>query len=401
MAADVLATAGVDVTIYEHMPSAGRKFLLAGRGGLNITHTEDLDRFLDRYGSAKPALEPAIRAFGPDDLRAWCDELGESTFVGSSGRVFPDSFRATPLLRSWLGRLTDLGVTLRSRHRWDGFTAAGGCRFVDADDAGAEVSSDLTIFALGGASWPRVGSTGSWRDPFIASGIDVSEFAPANCGLRVAWTDTMIERFAGVALKNVSVTIGGHDASVRGDIVITESGIEGGPIYGLSAAARSALADPAGPATLHVDLQPDRTTTALTDHLAQRRRPKDSLSTWLRRAGLATPAIALLREATANDVPTDPDALAELIAAVPITILDLMPIDRAISTAGGVTFDQLDDSFMLRERPGMFVVGEMLDWEAPTGGYLLQACFSTAVAAAHGALAHLEDRTSEGQGRTS
>jgi len=391
MAAEVLADAGVQVTIHEHMASAGRKFLLAGRGGLNLTHSEDLDRFLDRYGVARPNLEDAIRAFDPAALGAWCHGLGEPTFVGSSGRVFPESFRATPLLRAWLARLGDLGVELRTRHRWVGFDEGGGNRLTDADGTTTIVDSDVTLFALGGASWPRVGSTGSWREAFVDAGIEVTEFAPANCGLRVDWSAPMLDRFAGAPLKNVIVHVDGHENSTaRGDVIVAASGLEGGPIYGIGSSVRAAIGDdPNSVATLRINLQPDRSSTALATHLAKRQRPKDSISTWLRRAGLSSPAIALLREATGNDVPSDPAALADLMTAVPITVTALMPLDRAISTAGGVTFDQLDHAFMLRDRPGTFVVGEMLDWEAPTGGYLLQACFSTAVAAANGAIAHL------------
>lgn len=347
MAAEVLARAGVAVTVHEQMPSVGRKLLLAGRGGLNLTHTEPLDEFLDRYGPARSRLEGAIRAFGPDQLRAWCAGLGQAPFVGSSGRVFPSGFRATPLLRAWLRRLDDLGVEIRTRSRWT-----------------EEIVSDATVLAMGGASWPRTGSDGAWTTEL--TGVQVTPLQPANCGFVVAWSDSFGTRFAGTPLKDVLLSFEGRTA--RGDAMITDTGIEGGPVYALSAALR----DSRNP-TLTIDLRPD------VDDLDVRlaRRPKDSRSTALRRAGLSPAAVALVHELHGS-----PKALR-------LPLLGPTPIERAISTAGGVALDEVDDTFMLRARPGTFVAGEMLDWEAPTGGYLLQATFSTAVAAANGVLAWL------------
>ncbi|MFV1989975.1 MAG: NAD(P)/FAD-dependent oxidoreductase [Acidimicrobiales bacterium] len=386
MAAETLGQAGLAVTIYDHMPSPGRKFMLAGRGGLNITHSESIEEFLDKYGPQSGPLEAALETFNPDDLREWCAGLGEPTFVGTSGRVFPKSFRATPLLRAWLQRLENMGVAFELHHRWEGWTGAPGhehLRFVDAAGESVEVASDVRVFALGGASWPRVGSDGGWVDHFVARGIDVRPLRATNCGVRVDWTGVMIERFAGVPLKNVAVSVGGD--SVRGDVMVTETGLEGGPIYAHSPAVRDAL-DRDGRCVIRFDLQPDLSYRQLLMRLSERRRNKDSLSTLLRRAGFAPPAIGLMREAMGNDLPTSDEGLASLAKLVPVLTTSLMPIERAISSAGGVLFDEFDESFMLHKLPGTFVTGEMLDWEAPTGGYLLQACFSTAVAAARGAV---------------
>ena len=394
MAAEVLATAGVAVTIYEHMPSVGRKFLLAGRSGLNLTHAEPIEQLLTRYGTRAGQVEAAIRAFDPHDLRAWSASLGEPAFIGSTGRVFPASFRATPLLRAWMRRLARLGVTIETRRRWlgwattpDGRVDAGRSLFSTPDQSVAVVASDVILLALGGASWPRVGSDGGWVEVVRRARIDVKQLRPANCGLRVDWTEHFGERFAGIPLKNVAIVVG--EASVRGDAMITRQGIEGGPVYAQSAAIRDTIAR-RGRCSVTIDLHPDLTVERLTERL-ERRRPKDSLATMLRHTIDLTPvSISLLREVSGNRVPTDPTTLALLVKAVPLTIESTMPIARAISSAGGISLDEVDESFMLRRLPGTFVAGEMLDWEAPTGGYLLQASFSTAVAAARGALTWLE-----------
>lgn len=368
MAAEVLAGAGVAVTVYERMPSVGRKLILAGRGGLNLTHSEPLEAFLDRYGAARPRLEAAIAAFGPDALRTWCAGLGQEPFVGSSGRVFPAGFRATPLLRAWLARLEGLGVVTRLGHTWTGF-----------DDPA--VQADVLVLALGGASWPRVGSNGAWVDALTAGGVDIAPLRAANCGFVVRWSEVFRDRFAGSPLKNVRIVHG--DATGRGDAMVDRAGIEGGAVYALSARLRDAIAA-SGPTDVTVDLRPDVTVDDLTVRIA-RGRAGDSTSNVLRRAGLAPAAIGLVREASGNER-LDAAALAALAKAVPLRFESPFPLDHAISTAGGVAFDEIDDAFMLRRRPGTFLAGEMLDWEAPTGGYLLQATFSTAVAAAHGAL---------------
>lgn len=389
MAAEVLARAGVQVVVYEHMASAGRKLALAGRSGLNVTHEEPMEAFLDRYGPHRGVLEAALRGFTPLDLRAWCGALGVATYGGTSGRVFPESFTATPLLRSWLARLHDLGVEVRVRHRWLGWARtetgeADGtrCRF-EADGQEVVVGAGAVVMALGGASWPRVGSDGGWVPPFLDEGIGVAPLRPANCGVAVAWSDLFAERAAGVPIKNVALTIG--ERSVRGDVMVTTDGLEGGPVYAHSATIRAEL-DASGEAILTFDLAPDLSVDRLAERLEQRRRPKDSQATWLRRAGIRPTSTGLLREATGNDLPDEPQAMAAAIKAARVVVAGLMPIERAISTAGGIRFDEVDDHCMLRRVPGTFVAGEMLDWEAPTGGYLLQASFSTGVAAARGAL---------------
>jgi uncharacterized flavoprotein (TIGR03862 family) len=393
MAAETLAAAGASVTVFERMPSVGRKFLLAGRGGLNLTHSEPLEGFLARYGPAQPMMAAAIDRFGPDDLRAWCAGLGQEPFVGSSGRVFPAGFRATPLLRAWLRRLDELGVEIRTRHEWTGWTDDGhALTFTDRTGPAVIHPSATTLLAFGGASWPRTGSNGAWAEVVEAAGIDVSPLRAANGGFVVDWTPGFAERFAGTPLKNVRLSVGrrrrGGPPAVRTEALITRSGIEGSGIYALSRPLRDAI-DRTGQVTLTVDLQPDRSNQQVADRLTQGR-PKDSISTALRRAtGLAPVAIALLREATANQLPSAPLELAQLIKSMPLTLVGTAPIDRAISTAGGIDLDQVDESGMLRHRPGTFVAGEMLDWDAPTGGYLLQATFSTAVVAAQGAIAWL------------
>jgi uncharacterized flavoprotein (TIGR03862 family) len=387
MAAELLATAGLAVTVYEHMPSVGRKLLLAGRSGLNLTHNEAMDDLLVRYGSATSRLQAAIRAFGPQELRSWCESLGQPTFVGSSGRVFPASMRATPLLRAWLARLEGLGVVIEVRARWLGWTTTGALLFSRSDGTTVEVTSDVTVFALGGASWPRVGSDGGWVATFRHAGVHVNELRAANCGVRVEWTEHFAERFAGVPLKNVAITVG--ETSVRGDAMVTRDGIESGPVYAHSAAIREAI-DRRGRCHMAIDLHPDLTIERVAERL-DRRRPKDSLTASLRHSIDLTPvSISLLREVTGNRVPKDSNELAKLVKAVPMIIESTMPIERAISSSGGVALDEVDDAFMLHRLPGTFVAGEMLDWEAPTGGYLLQASCSTAVAASRGAIAWLQ-----------
>ena len=392
MAAEVLATAGIDVTVFEHMPSVGRKLLLAGRGGLNITHTETVDSLLDRYGPARDRLAPSIRAFGPDQLRVWCTGLGETPFTGTSGRVFPSGFRATPLLRAWLERLEDLGVDIRARHSWTGWSdqtagveTADRLTFTGPDGRPVDFDADATVLAMGGASWPRVGSDGAWVERLRTRDVEVVPLRPSNCGFDVRWTEHFLGRFSGTPLKNVR--LGHRGMWSRGEAMITEQGIEGGAVYALSAPLRDAIEEQ-GDTVLSIDLHPDLTSAALRSRLL-RRRVKDSASTALRRCGVSPVGIGLLREATRNHIPDDSGALSALIKAVPIRLTAAQSLDRAISTAGGVSFDEVDDALMLLRRPGTFLAGEMLDWEAPTGGYLLQATFSTAVTAALGVMAWL------------
>ncbi|GJE09233.1 MULTISPECIES: TIGR03862 family flavoprotein [Methylobacterium] len=382
-AAEVLAEAGRGVTVYERMPSVARKLLIAGRGGLNITHSEERAEFLARY-HPHGCLDAAITAFPPDALRAWCADLGEPTFVGSSGRVFPQSFKASPLLRAWLARLDRLGVRIRTRYR---LTALGDALHFETPDGPHAIRPRATLLALGGASWPRLGSDGRWVPLLEGLGVAVTPLEPANGGFAAAWSDRFRERFSGAPLKRVALACAG--TTVRGEAVITDSGIEGGAVYALSRVLRDAIAA-RGSARLIADLRPDLTRDALARRLSGGR-PGDSTATRLRKAaGLSPVAAGLLREA-AGVLPTDPAALAGLIKAAPLTLTASAPIERAISTAGGVRLDALDGRAMLRTRPGLFLAGEMLDWEAPTGGYLLQGAFAGGRAAAAGMLDWLRE----------
>lgn len=378
MAAEVCARAGHRVDIFDQRRSPARKFVLAGRGGLNITHSKPLDVFLDRYGPERAHLEAAISSFTPHDLQDWAARLGHETFVGSSGRVFPVEMRAVPLLRSWLGRLESLGVTFHLGARWLGWRGEDRFGF---EITGVETEShfDAAFLALGGPSWPRVSSDGSWQHALSKRGIEVTPFTPANCGVEIAWSDVMADRFAGVPLKNAAVRVtdaGSGEIHVRrGDPIVTTRGLEGGPIYGLSRIIRENLT--ADGTLVEIDLFPDVAAEALAQRL-ESRSAKESAARWLRRHGFSPVGASLLREATGNRLPENPTALAALAKGVPLPIAGLSSIDRAISASGGVAWSQVDDGFELHEVPNVYAVGEMLDWEAPTGGYLLQACFSTA-----------------------
>ncbi len=390
MAAEVLSAGGARVTVYERMPSVGRKFLMAGRGGLNLTHSEPLDAFLARYREATPHLRVAIEAFPPQALRAWSDALGQPTFTGSSGRVFPQAMKASPLLRAWLRRLDQSGVEFALRHHWNGWTAAGVLRF-ETPEGEALFKPDATIVALGGASWPRLGGDGDWIDSFKSAGIGVAPLRAANSGFHVTWSDLFRDRFEGQPLKGIALSFGGE--TVRGEAMVTRDGLEGGAIYALSAPIRDEVLTQ-GEAVVDVALRPDMTSSELAVRFSKPRQ-KQSMSTYLRKAaGLSPVAIGLMQEAAIaaglNLSALDADALAAFINAVPVRLTGVAPLARAISTAGGISFDEVDAHFMLRKMPGVFVAGEMLDWEAPTGGYLLQACFATGAAAAKGALDYLK-----------
>jgi uncharacterized flavoprotein (TIGR03862 family) len=380
-AAELLAREGWRVTIHERMPNPARKFLLAGRGGLNLTHSEPFDAFLARYGAARDRLEPAIAAFTPTDLRAWCEGLGIATFVGSSGRVFPKQMKASPLLRAWLARLGTLGVTLASRSRWTGWQ--GDALVFDTPEGPRVEQPDATIFALGGASWPRLGSDGAWQAAFAERGAHITPLHPANSGFVVGWSSVFRERFAGEPIKRASFSFAGKH--VRGEAIITRYGLEGGAIYALGASVRAAI-DAKSEAIITIDLMPDVPLDVVAGRLTTAR--KDSNANRLRKAGLSPAAAGVLREDMRSAaLPAAPHELAERIKQLRIRLTGVAAIDRAISTAGGISWDSLNDDYSLKSDPRTFVAGEMLDWEAPTGGYLLQACFATGRAAAHGVLA--------------
>ena len=390
MAAEVLAAVdGLEVAIFDAMPSFGRKFLMAGKGGMNITHSEPMSAFVGRYGARQTAIAPLLEAFGPQQLREWIGDLGIETFVGSSGRVFPSEMKAAPLLRAWLHRLRGAGVQFHVRHRWLGWSADGALRF--ATPAGEKLLTfDALVLALGGGSWARLGSDGAWVPLLAERGITVAPLMPTNCGFDVGWSAHFSERFAGQPVKPVIASVAG--SSQRGEFNITAGGIEGGLVYALSAPLRDALASE-GRAVLHLDLAPDRTLARLTADLAHPR-GHDSLANHLRRrAGIDGVKAGLLREFLPISTLTATDRLAVAIKHLALPVSAARPIDEAISTAGGVAFEALDERLMLRDLPGVFCAGEMLDWEAPTGGYLLTACFATGRAAGLGAHAWLAEKS--------
>ncbi|WP_051335291.1 TIGR03862 family flavoprotein [Methylocapsa acidiphila] len=396
MAAEAAADGGATVTVYDRMAAPGRKLLLAGRGGLNLTHSENIELLLARYGAAATRLRPAIESFPPEALRNWCESLGQTTFVGSSGRIFPTAFRASPLLRAWIARLKSKGVVFSLRHQWTGWDEAGLLRFV-APGGLVEVRAEATVLALGGASWPRFGSDASWAETMRRNVIEVSPLKPANCGFLVSWSDIFRTRFEGEPLKNIELSFDGRSA--RGEALVTRTGIEGGGVYALSAQMRDAIAA-SGEAIVEINLRPDLGLTTLEAEIALRP-AKQSLATFLRKSIRLQPvAIGLLHE-SAGEGPErlssmNASQLAKLIHAAPLRLIGVAPIERAISTAGGITFTEIDSRFMLVNRPGVFVAGEMIDWEAPTGGYLLQACFATGAAAGAGVVNWLFSSTRMG-----
>ncbi len=392
MAAEVIAASGAHVNVYDAMPSVGRKLLMAGKGGLNLTHSEPLQPFLARYGARRPQVAPWLAAFGPEALRAWAQALGVTTFIGSSGRVFPQDMKAAPLLRAWLRRLRAAGVAFHMRHRWLGWNENGALRF-DTPQGPLTVSADATLLALGGGSWARLGSDGAWSAWLAAHGVSIAPLRPANCGFDCAWSAHFRTRYAGQPLKSVmaSVTDGdGHLQRQPGECILTESGIEGGVIYTLSALLRDAI-DTHGSTTLYLDLAPARDARQLTHDLSQSR-GKRSLSNHLQnKAGISGVKAGLLREGASKAQLADPAQLAARIKALPLTLTAARPLDEAISSAGGVSFEALDENLMLRAMPGIFCAGEMLDWEAPTGGYLLTACFASGRVAGAGVVHRLRD----------
>jgi uncharacterized flavoprotein (TIGR03862 family) len=384
MAAEVLSAAGVQVDVYDAMPSAGRKFLLAGKGGLNLTHSEPFDAFASRYGARRPQVEPLLRQFDAQALREWAQGLGVETFVGTSGRVFPAEMKAAPLLRAWLHQLRAAGVRFHMRHRFVGWSADGELRF-DAPGGEHTVRAQAVVLALGGASWPRLGSDGAWVPLLEARGVDVAPLEPANCGfdVRNGWSAYFAQRFAGQPFKSVAIRFGGFHR--QGEFVATETGVEGSLIYAASAMLRDEITA-RGSATFELDLLPARRADQVIAEVAHPRGSR-SLSSHLKsRLHLDGIKFALLHELLSKDAMHDPALLAAAIKSLPVTVVAARPVEEAISTAGGVRFEALDHNQMLRAMPGVFCAGEMLDWEAPTGGYLLTACFATGRAAAHGVL---------------
>lgn len=379
MAAEHIAGKGHAVTVYDAMPTVGRKFLLAGKTGLNITHAEDYARFVTRYGAANSRLRPVLDLMTPEAIRVWAAGLGTDTFIGSSGRVFPTVMKASPLLRAWLKRLEGMGVTILTRHRWTGFD--GGALIFDTPEGQKQITSDATLLALGGASWPKLGSDAAWVAVLKGQGVDITPLRPANCGFDCDFSESFDTRFSGQPIKSVKATSAA--GTTQGEFVISKGGIEGSLIYAHSAALRDAL-ERDDQAALLLDLAPGRTVERLATDLARQDR-KASFSTRVKKAAnLDGVKIALLREVDPASNQRDASGLARLIKALPLPVKRPRPIAEAISTAGGVALDGLDDGFMLKKRPGTFVSGEMLDWEAPTGGYLLTACFATGIAAARG-----------------
>jgi uncharacterized flavoprotein (TIGR03862 family) len=395
MAAEMLAGAGIKVDLYDAMPSVGRKFLLAGRGGLNLTHAEPSADFRTRFPGRELEVGRWLDAFDAQAVRDWSHGLGVDTFVGSSGRVFPTEMKAAPLLRAWLHRLRAAGVHFHMRHHWLGWDAQGRELQFSTESGQVATRVDATLLALGGASWKRLGSDGAWQSVLRAAGVDVAPLLPANCGFDAEWSPHFRERHAGQPVKTVIGSCTTPDGSVlqrQGEFVVTESGVEGGLVYALSAALRDAIAV-AGVATLYLDLAPGKSMERIQAELACSRGSRSVSSHLQSRAGIAGIKAALLREVLGRDGIGDMARVATAVKSLPVRLVAARPVDEAISSAGGVRFDAMDDDLMLRALPGVFCAGEMLDWEAPTGGYLLTACMASGRQAAQGVLEWLAERT--------
>lgn len=388
MAAEVLSQAGVKVDLYDGMSSVGRKFLLAGVGGMNITHSEPYPAFLGRYAERSGDIAPLLRGFGADDLCQWIHGLGIETFVGSSGRVFPTDMKAAPLLRAWLKRLRETGVTIHTRHRWTGWDAAGNVRIAHPEGELA-LKPDAVLLALGGASWSRLGSDGAWWPVLAEHGIDLAALQAANCGFEVsAWSELLRGKFAGAPLKNIGIGLQGQTPRL-GECVITDNGVEGSLIYALSAQIREEI-NQQGSSTIYIDLLPGKAPSAIQKALEKPRGSRSMSKHLHSQLGIDGVKAALLRELTPREAFDNPAQLSQALKALPLTLIKARPMDEAISTAGGVTFEAMDQRLMLKQLPGVFCAGEMLDWEAPTGGYLLTACFASGRAAGLGVLEWLK-----------
>lgn len=382
MAAEVVSARGVKVDVYDSMPSVGRKFLMAGKSGLNITHSDPFDVFASRYGKRRKEIEPLLKQFGADELREWARSLGIETFIGTSGRVFPVGMKASPLLRAWLKRLSDSNVTFHLRHAWTGFLPDRSLRFASPHGE-VIVNTDAVVLALGGGSWRRLGSNGAWVDRLKQAGAEVEPLRPANCGFEAEWSDHFREKFEGHPVKSVVLSFG--EFRQQGEFIITKEGVEGGLIYSASALMRDEI-EANGKAVMLLDLMPNRTLDWLKEKLS-RPQGKRSLASYLEKTlGIKGVKAGLLREFAPKEDFTNGERLAQLIKALPVPLVRTSPLDEAISSAGGVTFESLDENLMLKRSPGVFCAGEMLDWEAPTGGYLLTACFSSGYAAGKGVL---------------
>ncbi|MES2355281.1 MAG: TIGR03862 family flavoprotein [Pseudomonadota bacterium] len=393
MAAEVLVAGGARVDVYDAMPSVGRKFLMAGKGGLNLTHSEPFESFLSRYGARRDRIEPWLTALGPDALRSWVHELGVDTFVGTSGRVFPTSMKAAPMLRAWLHRLREAGVKFHMRHRWLGWDENGAVR-ISTPHGEQNLHPDAIVLALGGGSWARLGSDGAWVPLLMRRGVQITPLQPANCGFDTNWSEHFCLRFAGHPLKPVAITfVGSAGAEIRrqGEFVITASGVEGSLIYALSANLRNEL-EATGSAVIHIDLSPGWELQRVIDEVSRPRGSRSISSHLQSRLGLKGVKVALLRECLPAEDFKDPMRLGAAIKALPLRLIASRPIDEAISSAGGIAFDALDPRLMIRSLPGVFCAGEMLDWEAPTGGYLLTGCFASGIVAGRGALAWLAEQ---------
>ena len=405
MAAETIAAAGLEVHVHDAMPSAGRKFLLAGKGGLNLTHSEPLEAFLGRYGTRRPQIERLLAVLGPQALRDWTHGLGVDTFVGTSGRVFPKDMKAAPMLRAWMHRLRETGVTFHMRHRWVGWGAADKLLF-ETPHGPISVPARAVLLALGGASWPRLGSDGAWVPLLQQRGVAVAPLRAANCGFDVArrqpdgslaagWSEHFRERFAGQPLKTIALSVVGPEGvqGRQGEFVVTESGVEGSLVYAFSAVLRDAI-EARGAAVVHLDLLPGKSAEQVQREVAHPRGSRSLSSHLQSRLGLAGVKTGLLRELLPREVFDDAHALASAIKSLPLTLVAARPVAEAISTAGGVPFEALDEALMCRSMPGVFCAGEMLDWEAPTGGYLLTACFASGKAAGQGVVAWVNRQVS-------
>ena len=387
MAAELISKQGIKVDVYDAMPSVGRKLLMAGKSGLNITHSDPFDVFASRYGKRRPQIEPMLKEFGSNQLREWVHSFGIQTFIGTSGRVFPFGMKASPLLRAWLTRLNASNVTVHLRHKWTGFLPDGSLHF-NTPDGDVTIKPDVVVLALGGGSWSRLGSSGEWGPWLKQAGAEVEALRPANCGFDVAWSEHFREKFDGHPVKTVILSFG--DFQGQGEFIITKDGVEGGLIYVASALMRDEI-EKNGKAIMLLDLKPDRTLEWLKDKLSKPRGKRSMASFLEKTLGIRGVKAGLLREFVSKDDFIDAEKLAVFIKALPVPVISPRPLDEAISSAGGVTFESLDENLMLKSTPGVFCAGEMLDWEAPTGGYLLTACISSGYAAGKGVLKWLDN----------